>query len=84
MKKMKLCDRCRVSGCLLDYGGKACHEARKKECPDVVFTNADKIREMDDETLAAVVMCPHGGACPGNAKTCIKCCLDWLRESAEG
>lgn len=84
---MKLCDRCRVSGCLLDYGGKACHEARKKECPDVVFTNADKIREMDDETLAAVVMCPHhGNKCPGpgNAKTCIECCLDWLRESAEG
>lgn len=83
---MKLCDRCRVSGCLLDYGGKACHEARKKECPDVVFTNADKIREMDDETLAAVVICPHDGKCPGtgNAKTCIKCCLDWLRESAEG
>ena len=49
---MKLCDRCRVSGCLLNYGGKACQEARKQECPDVVFTNADKIREMDDEELA--------------------------------
>lgn len=46
---MKLCDRCRVSGCLLTYGGKACREARKQECPDVVFTRADKIREMDDE-----------------------------------
>ena len=84
---MKLCDKCRVSGCLLDYGGKACQAARKKECPDVVFTNADKIREMDNEALAAVVMCPHDGdKCPGsgNAKTCIKCRLDWLRESAEG
>lgn len=49
---MKLCDRCRVPGCLLDYGGKACQEARKKYCPDVVFTHADKIREMDDEALA--------------------------------
>ena len=49
---MKLCDRCRVSGCLLTYGGKACREARKQECPDVVFTRADKIREMDDEELA--------------------------------
>ena len=75
---MKLCDRCRVPGCLLDYGGKACKEARKKHCPDVVFTNADKIREMDDEALAVALMCP------GDAKTCIKCCLDWLRESAEG
>ena len=33
---MKLCDRCRVSGCLLTYGGKACRE----------------VREMDDEELA--------------------------------
>ena len=49
---MKVCDRCRVSGCLLDYGGKACQNARKQECPDVVFTNADKIREMSDEELA--------------------------------
>lgn len=49
---MKLCDRCRVSGCLLTYDGKACREARKQECPDVVFTNADKLREMDDEELA--------------------------------
>lgn len=83
---MKLCDRCRVPCCLLDYGGKACQEARKKYCPDVVFTNADKIREMDDEALAVAIMCPHDGdKCPGpgNAKTCIKCCLDWLRESAE-
>lgn len=84
---MKLCDRCRVPGCLLDYGGKACKEARKKHCPDVVFTNADKIREMDDEALAVAIACPYDDdKCPGqgNAKTCIKCCLDWLRESAEG
>lgn len=75
---MKLCDRCRVPGCLLDYGGKACKEARKKLCPDVVFTNADKIREMDDEALAVAIMCPHDDdKCPGpgDAKTCIKCCL---------
>lgn len=66
---MKLCDRCRVSGCLLTYGGKACREARKQECPDVVFTRADKIREMDDEELAVVVMCPHDGdedSCKGS------------------
>lgn len=58
---MKLCDRCRVSGCLLTYGGKACREARKQECPDVVFTRADKIREMDDEELAVVIMCRTTG-----------------------
>lgn len=49
---MKLCDRCRVPGCLLDYGGKACKNARKQNCPDVVFTNADRVREMNDEELA--------------------------------
>lgn len=38
---MKVCDRCRVSGCLLNYGGKACREARKRECPDVVFTRKE-------------------------------------------
>lgn len=71
---MKLCDRCRVSGCLLTYGGKACREARKQECPD--------------EELAVVIMCPHDGdedSCKGSpdAQTCIKCCLEWLREPAE-
>ena len=69
---MKLCDRCRVSGCLLTYGGKACREAR----------------EMDDEELAVVIMCPHDGdedSCKGSpdTQTCIKCCLEWLREPAE-
>ena len=86
--KVKLCDRCRVPGCLLDYGGKACQEARKKYCPDVVFTHADKIREMDDEALAFIIMCPRddGNKCKncGDVITCIACCLDWLRESAEG
>lgn len=85
---MKLCDRCRVPCCLLDYGGKACQEARKKYCPDVVFTHADKIREMDDEVLAFIIMCPRddGNKCKicGDVITCIACCLDWLRESAEG
>ena len=84
---MKVCDRCRVPGCLLDYGGKACRNARKQECPDVVFTNADKIREMSDEELAAIIMCPVNGdgtICVGvGGKRCIECSLEWLRESAE-
>lgn len=59
----------------------------KEALPGCGFTNADKIREMDDEALAVAIMCPHDDdKCPGpgDAKTCIKCCLDWLRESAEG
>lgn len=49
---MKLCDRCRVSGCCLNYLGDACKRARKRECPDVVYTNADRIWDMTDEELA--------------------------------
>lgn len=49
---MRLCDRCRVSGCCLDYLGEACKRARERECPDVVYTNADHIRNMSDEELA--------------------------------
>ena len=57
---MKLCDRCRVAGCLLNYGGKACKNARKQNCPDVVFTNADRVREMNDEELAKFML-PNQG-----------------------
>lgn len=82
---MKVCDRCRVRGCLLDYGGKACRNARAQECPDVVFTHADKIREMDDEELAVAIMCPYDldeDSC-AKRECCFDCCLNWLRESAE-
>ena len=59
---MKLCDRCRVAGCLLNYGGKACKNARKQNCPDVVFTNADRVREMNDEELAKFMLSSDGAA----------------------
>ena len=49
---MKLCDRCRISGCCLNYLGDACKRVRERECPDVVFTNGDRIRSMSDEELA--------------------------------
>lgn len=41
---MKVCDRCRVPGCLLNYGGDACRNVQKWACSDVVFTNADILR----------------------------------------
>lgn len=47
-----LCDRCRVSGCLLDYLGKACQHARKRECPDVQYTVADYISDMTAAEMA--------------------------------
>lgn len=49
---MKLCERCRVSGCCLNYLGEACKRTRKRECPDVVYTNGDKMRDRSDEELA--------------------------------
>lgn len=83
---MKLCDRCRVSGCCsLNYLGEACKLARKRECPDVVFTNADRIRSMSDEELLDFMV-----KIIGNAYMCkilrtepMFCTLDWLRQPAE-
>lgn len=48
----------------------------------------ETINDLDDEELAVVIMCPHDGdedSCKGSpdAQTCIKCCLEWLREPAE-
>ena len=58
---MKLCDRCRVSGCCLNYLGEACQRARERECPDVVYTNGDVIRDADDKTLAILItVATHG------------------------
>ena len=52
---MSMCDRCRVGGCCLEPNGKACEAARKRVCPDVVYTNADRIRDMSDEELTRVI-----------------------------
>lgn len=49
---MRMCNRCKVSGCLLNYNGKACENARKEICPEVYYTNADYICAMTDEELA--------------------------------
>lgn len=52
---MSLCDKCRVTDCLLELGGRACKSARRRDCPDVLLTNADKIRVMDDTQLTALL-----------------------------
>ena len=52
------------------------------------MTNADMIRSMSDEELAAALMCPNemGMAdihCDKSDQyNCYKCLLDWLRQSA--
>lgn len=52
----KLCDRCPVSGCLLDYLGKACCRVREKECPDIQPNNAEKISVMDVDSMATAII----------------------------
>lgn len=48
----KLCDRCRVGGCLLDYLGTACQQARERECPDVQPNRAELITNMSVDQMA--------------------------------
>lgn len=49
---MKLCDRCRVSGCCLTYLGAACAYARKQECPEIRPNRAELISSMSLDELA--------------------------------
>ena len=68
----------------LNIKRKTCKKAKEK----YVMTNADLIRAMSDEELAANLMCPNemGIAdipCDKSDKCdCYKCLLDWLRQSA--
>lgn len=51
---MKLCDRCPVSGCCLDYLGKTCENIRKEVDPELVPTYAEVLPALEYEELAAV------------------------------
>lgn len=80
-----LCYKCHVAGCTYTYLSDACAAARKEECPDIVYTNEDKIRDMDTDELADVLMCPMeliGVACT-QKRSCIECTKKWLLQSAE-
>lgn len=62
-----------------------------------LFTNADKIRNMSIDDLAAVIMCPYTGdsledlpLCEKelfeeapDKKTCYECCKAWLQQEVE-
>ena len=60
-----------------------------KDCENKVFTNADRIRAMSNEELAAVIMCPldikHSKATceKGLMDSCVECSLRWLQEPAK-
>lgn len=77
---MKLCERCRVSGCCQNYLGEACKRARQRECPDVVYTNGDKMRDKSDEELA-VYFSDMAWSVPSDDPAVW---LEWLRQPAEG
>ncbi len=47
-------------------------------------TNADRIRGLNDEKLAEIIMCPYDtepDSC--NKKGCYGCCLEWLQQPEE-
>lgn len=49
------------------------------------MTNGDKIREMSNDELAEIIMCPYL-ADPETCireTTCVECCREWLAEEAE-
>lgn len=48
----KLCDRCRVNGCLLNYLGEACEKARREESPETQPNRHELLADMDTETAA--------------------------------
>lgn len=79
---MKLCNRCSVPGCCLDYLGTACKSARKEHCPNVKLNRAEYISNMDiDEMSTKFIdmfeeLCEDGIPCTSFIKS-------WLREEME-
>lgn len=49
---MKLCDRCKVPGCCLNYLGAACASAREEFCPEVRPNRAEIISNMSLDEMA--------------------------------
>lgn len=49
-----------------------------------VQTNADRIRQMTDEELAKIIMCPyHTEPYLCSRKECVDCCIEWLQKPVE-
>jgi len=49
---MKLCDRCKVPGCCLNYLGTACARAREELCPEVQPNRAEIISNVSLDEMA--------------------------------
>ena len=58
---------------------------RKKGIEAMGMTNGERIRDMSDEELAEIIMCPYDtdpSVC--NYKgVCLDCCLEWLKQPVE-
>lgn len=71
-------------------GGEGVHFRKCDDSDGDLITNADRIRQMTDEELAQIIMCPYenmSGECMCEKDTrtnCIQCCLEWLRKKVEG
>lgn len=58
---------------------------RKKGIEAMGMTFGDKIRSMNDDELAEIIMCPYDtdpSVCSYKG-TCEKCCLEWLKQPVE-
>lgn len=57
--------------------------------PGETWTNGGRVRAMNDEELATVIMCPYDGEAEScrqafpDMETCVECCVKWLRKPAE-
>lgn len=70
------CYNCPVKGCTAAYRGSRC--AHLRELAGVDFdpmTNADRLRSMTDEELAAFIVDKSPGMFSSNGR-----CLHWLRQ----
>ena len=96
MKKNIACPTCKGNGYITvmtgrrgDYCGvmnEPCSECDGTGLNLVDMTNADRIRAMSDEELAAVIICPKENgaqidACVG--QSCMECSLEWLQQPVE-
>lgn len=79
---MKLCDRCSVSGCCLDYLGVTCKKIRKRECPDVKPNRAELISNMDFREMANGLIPLLQELCEDGIPSSDYMCV-WLSEEPE-
>jgi hypothetical protein len=87
MPKNVMCKRCN------NLANQWCEKVTDSPDPDLKRdcqhfrekTNADRIRAMSDEELAAIIRCPYAtypDICR-TPSTCLDCCEEWLKQPAE-